>query len=226
MKLYILITSLFLFSHSAIASVILQPVSAKTNVDNLRPISQTIDQSGLSIGYNNLTDNFDSYISSNPTSYHGYGDNVWGTTEGIRSAQIIYNLGGTYKVDKIALWNLVNDDESAMKNFTVIVDDNPSFSTPIEVGSYIALNTLGTDPDAASQIFSFDSTSASYIMLSINNTWSPNSYGLAFNEIAFSVTPVPLPPTLLLFLSGLISLFSINSMYNKSSKPTTKSVPA
>ncbi len=195
MKLYILITSLFLFSHSAIASVILQPVSAKVDIDNLRPISQTIDQSGLSIGYNNLTDNFGYYISS--IQYHSYGDNVWGTTEGIRSAQIIYNLGGTYKVDKIALWNLVNDDESAMKNFTVIVDDNPSFSTPIEVGSYIALNTLGTDPDAASQIFSFDSTSASYIMLSINNTWSPNSYGLAFIRVAFSTTPVPLPPTLI-----------------------------
>jgi len=203
---------LLLISNAVIADVILQPESALTNADSLFPVENIINQSGLSATYNSLVDDFDSYISSDPTSHHGRGDNVWGTTEGIRSADIIFSLGDTYKVNKVALWNLT-DDPSAIKDFTIFTDDDPGFSSPIKVGDYTALESSGIDDNTLAQVFDIGGVSTSYIMLSINNTWSPASYSLAFSEIAFSVTPVPVPPSLLLFLSGFISLLSVNKLY-------------
>ena len=187
------------------ADTILQPVSASTSipVGPVGTIDNLCNQSGLSVGYTSLVDDFDSYLASNPTHDHGYGENIWGASEGIRSGDIDFDLGGTFLIESMALWNLINDS-SAIGQFNLMVDDNPAFSSAVSLGSFETSNTLGVMSNTAAEVFTFNPTSAAFVRLEILNTHSDASYAVAFSEVAFSV--VPEPTALTLAVSGLLGL--------------------
>jgi hypothetical protein len=128
-----IIFSLLIISCCEIAKcdLILQPNAASTNMGELYPASQAIDQSGLTPGYTSLVDDFDVYIASNPTAHHGYGDNVWGAPYGIRSGLFDFDLGGNYVINAIVIWNLV-DDPSAFREFNLLADSSSDFSSPVK----------------------------------------------------------------------------------------------
>lgn len=201
----IIICCLFLLNWCGIAecNLILQPSAVSTDMGEYFPASHVIDQSGLTPGYTNLVSDFDVYIASNPTAYHGHGENTWGALEkGIRSGHFDFDLGGSYVIDAFVIWNLV-DDPSAIREFNLLADSSSDFSNPVNLGSFTALNNLGLNWNTEAQVFNFHATEASYVRLDILNTWSPTSWHVAYNEAAFSV--VPEPTTLLLFgLGGLV----------------------
>lgn len=210
------VASIIMLSKEATASVTLQPVSASTNMGELvlrdadgsivvfAAASHVIDQSALTPRYTSKVSDFDSYINSHPTANHGFGAAAWGSPAGVRSGTFDLNLGGDYKVNSMALWNAV-DDPSAIREFNILLDDNPSFSSPEKFSGFTALNSLREESSFSSfsQVFTFDPTAAHFVRLEILNTWSPSSYGTVFNEVMFGVSPVPESETYAMLLAGL-----------------------
>jgi hypothetical protein len=207
--------SIIALSNEANASVTLQPVSASTDMGEYARVdaagtvvfsaSHVIDQSELSPQYTSSVSDFDGYLASNPIAYHGLGSASWGSFEGVRSGTFDLNLGGDYTVSAMALWNLTNDP-SAIREFNILLDDNPSFSSPARFNGFTASNSLGPgNPSGYSfaKVFTFDPTIAHFVRLEILNTWSPSSFGAGFNEVMFGVSPVPEPETYAMLLTGL-----------------------
>ena len=198
------IFSSFFLILDASGAAILSPSGALTDMGEVFAASRTRNQSGLSTGFTSLTTDFDTYIAANRTAFHGNGNNIWGSTLGIRLGNFDFSLGGTYLVTAMAFWNLIGDP-SAVRQFTLLLDDNPSFSSPVVFGTFTASNSLGTGSNTAAQVFTIPETSASFIRLQIMNTWSEDSTHTTFNEAAFRVTPVPEPASSLLLLFGALS---------------------
>jgi len=186
----------------------IQPASASTTVASLFSAGHTIDQSGLSTGYTSGVTDFNTYITSGPTAFHGFGANVWAAAEGIRSGNFDFGLGGTYPIDAMAFWNAFNDP-SAVRQFNILVDDNTAFSSPVDLGTFTASNTLGTGGNTAAEVFTFAATSASFVRLRILNTWSGSSYSIVSNEAAFRASSVPEPSTLISAGIAGLSLFGM-----------------
>lgn len=185
-------------------AAILSPTGALTDMGEVFAASRTRNQSGLSAGFTSNVTDFETYIAANRTATHGNGLNLWGSTLGIRSGNFDFALGGTYLVTAMAFWNLIGDP-SAVREFTLLLDDNPSFSSPDVIGTFTASNTLGTGSNTAAQVFTIPATAASFVRLQILNTWSVDSSHTAFNEAAFRVAPVPEPSSAMLLLFGALS---------------------
>ncbi len=181
--------------------LILQPMNASTDMGEYYPLANTINQSGLSLGYTSLVDDYDNYLATDPYADHGVGSNIWGASEGIRSGHIIFELGGDYYIESMALWNQVLDP-SAIQMFSLSVDDNPGFTSPTIIGTFVASNSLGYWPNTPAQQFSFDTTAASFVRMDILSTWSPTSWAASFNEVAFETTSIPEPSSLVLLVIG------------------------
>jgi hypothetical protein len=190
------------FVTNTLGAVVLQPTAASTGMGELFPASHTRDQSGLSIGYTSGVTDFDTYITSGPTAFHDFGDSVWSPPSGVRSGNFDFALGGTYLVSAMAFWNAIGDP-SSVRQFSLLLDDNASFSSPDNVGTFTASNSLGTGQNTAAEVFNFADTSASFVRLQILNTWSDSSFSTVFNEAAFRVSAVPEPTTSALFCVGI-----------------------
>ncbi len=202
------VCSLTSLAGHASAATILQPASASTNMGELFPAARAISKSALSVGYTTLVTNFDTYLASGPTSVHGNGTNIWGSTLGVRSGHFDLALGGSYLVSSIAFWNLIGDP-SSVRQFNLLLDDNSAFSSPDNLGTFTALNDLGKGSNTAAQVFAFTETLASFVRLEILNTWDASSSHTAFNEVAFRVNSAPEPNAGL--LSGLALLVVVAS---------------
>jgi hypothetical protein len=165
----------------------------------------TRNQYGLLTTYSSLNTDFDAYIASNPLHDPFSGDAIWGSLEGVRSGNFNFALGGTYIVDAMAFWNLF-DSDSAIRRFNLLLADNPSFDHATTVGTFTALNSLGSSngiTTTAAQIFSFSRMSASFVRIQILDTWSSSSFFAGFSEAAFRVSEVPEPATFVLIAIGL-----------------------
>jgi hypothetical protein len=190
------------------AGKILQPLSASTSMSTYPGFlpGKTRDQSGLSLTYQSLVSSFDAYVASHPTHYHGFGANTWGTNQGVRSGNFDFDLGGTFAIESIALWNL-DTDPSAIGNFDLLADDNSSFSSPQLLGNFTPANPVPPGQYLTSvEVFNFDPTNASFVRLAIKNSRSLTSFGLAFSEAAFEVVPEPMTVFLLCAGSAFFAL--------------------
>ncbi len=185
----VLLVCLSIVKGPACAGVILQPAAASTNMGAYFPTVQAHDKSGLSANYTSLVDDFDTYLAGNPTAQTG-ASRIWGSAEGVRSGTLTFDLGAAYTLTSMALWNLA-DDPSAIREFELLIDDNLAFSSPTNVGSFTASNSLGTSPFAEAQVFTFSATQGSFVRLEIQNTWSATSFFAGVNEVAFEVVPEP-----------------------------------
>lgn len=88
------------------ARAIVSPVAATAtseNADPNRPVELSIDQSGLGAGFESGVDRFDDVIGG--LTHAPNGADEWFTAEGVTTATVTYDLGATYDVDRIALWN-------------------------------------------------------------------------------------------------------------------------
>lgn len=176
-------------------------------------IGNTIDQSGLSVGYTSGVTNFDTYLALNPTHTPVATGFEWFTPQGVREATVTYDLGGANTIDRLALWNEEVSGFGAASIFASL--DNVLFS-PLTT-----INPVDSplDSDYAAQIFAFAAVNARYLRFDITGCPQlPQAFdGCGIGEVAFStvgdVSQVPLPGAVWLFLSALAGLSMIRRRY-------------
>ena len=212
--LRILVTfSLCVLATSLDATPIRSPVSAVVNAggefDSDRDIGNTIDQSGLSVGFTSGVTDFDAYLATNPThTVRAIGQEYF-TVEGNTAAVITYDLGAVYTVDRLALWNEEFSGIGLLDVFSST--DNINFSQ-VAAGIVPFDNPLG--PAYPAEIFALTTTDAQYIRFDISNSPQPNGSNrllVGIGEVAFSaaapaVNPIPEPSSFGLLGLGLAAI--------------------
>ncbi len=226
-----IVVSTFLLSAVSVvqATYIVGAVGVSTTVGDQGvsyDVGNVIDQSGLSVGYNNGED-FDTYVSSATHEWHP-DNNEWWTPWDTAGGTIAFDLGGYFTLDKIALWN---EDAAGIESMVVSVSGQ-QFSptnTGTVVGNFSV--TAGdltdnyydypTSQDYWADILSFtEVSSVRYVQFdmiaaqedALQGAVDPNTgyFTLSMAEVAFSVTdPVPEPTTMVLFISGLVGLVAV-----------------
>jgi hypothetical protein len=164
------------------ATLVVQAVSATTNMTENGPLVNAIDQSGLSVGYVSGVTDFDTYTATHDTSTSPV--TVFSATD-LSSAGIVdFNLGSSFLIDRIAIWG-TDFPGLDMSSFDLSADDNASFTSPTALGTFSPA-AQSADPQLK-QTFSFTPVSEQYFRLSSIVT----SHGtqLAIGEVAFSAVP-------------------------------------
>ena len=218
-KINVVVASVILFTSANVsANTILSPIAAlaSNTFGSGFGIGNTINQSGLSSSFVSGVTDFDTYLATNPTHSVAAFNNEWFTESGIHSAQVDYNLGAIYNIDKLALWN---EEGSGIGAFDISVSsDNTNFSL-LSAGLTPFNNPQGFDYLA--QVFLFGSTSARYVRFAITGCPQADSGfdGCGIGEVAFSanqgeISSVPLPAALPLMASAL-GVFGLGRRRNK-----------
>lgn len=197
-----LLAALFI-SPATFAGVIIQPVSASTDMGtSVGSPDNVINQSGLSVGYTSGMSDFDDYYFSTPG--HNSLDNsaIWASGSPFLVGNFDFDLGGVVLIESMILWNC--DNQRAVYGFNLLADDNPAFSSPTVLGSFLVDND-GPGDRMAPHPLPFAPTLASNVRMEITSNNGPDSLDVRMGEIAFEQVP---EPTLLalLGLGGLVSL--------------------
>jgi hypothetical protein len=197
---------------SPAAAVLLSPVAATVDVPSYWDISHVIDKSGLDPAFVDGQD-FDSYVASGPLASPLSGAGLWAAAEprpgapAYRGAVVDLDLGQAYTIDAMAFWNSQPEDPGAVNLFGVYISSDPTFSTAVSVGTFEATNGPPTFFDLSLvQVFDLPATIGRYVRLELRNIYGDTSTSIAFNEVAFDVSPVPEPGTLLVMAGGLAFL--------------------
>lgn len=184
------------------AAVIRSPISATATSEFSSSISigNTINQSGLNLGFTSGVTDFDAYLAQNPT-HSLIALNEWFTQEGVTSATIDYDLGAVFNIDRLALWN---EESSGIGSFDILTSTDGISYTLQAAGLLPPDNPLA---DYAATVFNLP-TSARYVRLAVGGCPQPNPgsfTGCGLGEIAFSTissTAIPTPA----LLPGLIGM--------------------
>lgn len=187
----------------AASTVIISPVAATASSEfsSQTSINNTIDQSGLSVGFTSGVDDFDAYFALNPLHSLTF-TTEWFTAEGVTSASVVYDLGAIFNVVRFALWN---EDAVGFGSADV------AYST--DGIAYTSLGSLsGTDHpivDYPADIFNLSFTGR-FFSMELSGCPQPNGTGsalCAIGEVAFGVSThagvIPVPASLPLLLGAL-----------------------
>jgi len=194
---------LSVFSATAQAATIVGAISATATSEfgGDFDIGNTIDQSGLSIGFTSGVTDFDTYIGLNPIHTFVAIDNEWFTALNVLAATIVYDLGAIFSIDRIAIWN---DEFSGVGMVDVFVStDNVLYTNAVN-----GLMPTNHDPDTdyPADVFGLGGVqSARYVRLEVSGCpQEPLSQGpyCGLGEVAFSA--VPEPNTFALATLGLV----------------------
>ena len=192
-------STMMVAASSAVAGVILQPASATSTQTQFGAADNARNQSGLSIGYTSLVDDFATYIASNPLHNSQDQPNRW--TSGPLPASLDFDLGGSFSIDKIAFWNQGTGIGSTLA-FTLIAADNAAFTGATTLGNFSPV-AVGPVTAVAAQVFTLAATQAEFVRFTA--TQSNGFDGATVGEVAFDVAPAssaPEPSAALLFSLG------------------------
>lgn len=180
-------------SASAATIISAASVTASSERSNV-PVGNIINQSGLSANYVSGVTDFDTYIGSDPTHTTIAVGNEWFSDFGNLTAQLDFDLGAVFNIDRIALWveEATGFGEALLSastdgiNYTTLSTINP-FDNPRDV-------------DYSAEVFGFATTSLRYFRMNLSSCPQPDSNPTnecALGEIAFSavdaMAPVPVP---------------------------------
>lgn len=168
-----------------------------------------INQTGLLTGYTSLSTDFDLYLASNPLHQPDFGTG-WSSRKGFPNAHIDFDLGGTYVIESMALWNFGASEALNLVRFELHAS-NDAFATSILLGSFEANPLLTTDAGTAAEIFSFAPASASVVRMVLLSSNESPATNVGIGEVAFEVyqNPVPAvpePASVVLLGSGLSAI--------------------
>ena len=200
---------LFCLVHHANAGTIISPVAVINNTagvvgDGISQITNAIDHSGLTIPFISGVTDFNTYIGTNPTHSWIYVDSAeWFSRPGVTAGTVDFDLGAAYTVNQLALWN---EEFSGLLTLNVTTSNDPLFGTGTVVGNFNPTDNP-FDQNYPAEVFALASTTAQYVRFEMTGPQIPNrgTY-LSIGEVAFDVTPIPEPTSLLLLASGLIGL--------------------
>lgn len=206
---YGLLLGLAVFVGQAQAGLILQPVSVTTTASLLggRPLNSGNDQSGLSAGYTSGVTDFDAYLGSNPT-HDNSSVSTFATALGTFTADLDFNLGGTFTIESMALWNRGFLTAQGINEFSLFASSNNLFTSSTLLGTFAASATQSNVNATPAEIFAFAPTAASFVRMRVISSFG--TCCASFGEVAFETSvmgqSIPEPTTLALMglaLSGL-----------------------
>ncbi|MFO0953727.1 MAG: hypothetical protein U0835_21740 [Isosphaeraceae bacterium] len=181
---------------AASAQAVVGAANVSTNMGNLNAtavIGNVINQTGLSAGYTSGVTNFATYTGANPTHDSSSTANIWLSANGTTTGNVDFNLGGTFTIDRFALWNLGADTGFNLVGFNLVASPDSSFTTTTSLGSFTA-GTSGTQILSPLQVFTFTATATQFVRMQItsNNGGSFTGFGEAvFRGTAVSAVPEP-----------------------------------
>ncbi|WP_287519505.1 discoidin domain-containing protein [Okeania sp. SIO2C2] len=196
------------------AALIVSPVDA-TATSEFTPgaeIGNTINQSGLSIGFTSGVDYFDTYLGLNPTHTTSFFGNEWFTNFQSAPQTVTYDLGSVLAIDRLALWN--DEADGGISSFDILSsNDGTNFSTVLSGVSPIINPNFNRYP---AEVIDFGSVvNAQFVRFEI--TGCEGSTFCAIGEVAFATAEtaesVPEPT----FLLGLLAVgaFGATSLKGK-----------
>ncbi len=183
------------------ADPMLQPASVSTTLANFPGAvpANMINQSGMAATYTSGVTNFDTYVPATSTSAGGGSANTFYSMNAV-TGNLDFNLGGSFQIQSLALWTDPQQINQSVKNFNLVAASDASFTTPIALGSFVALDGVA-EPNNFGQIFSFTPTTASFVRLEIVSNYG-STLTTAISEAAFET--IPEPTTL-----GALALFTV-----------------
>jgi len=198
--LFCLLGAQILPSSAAVkAGPIVQPVGATTDIQtsSLSSPDNVRSQSGLSASYMSLATNFDDYLATQPTHEFASQSDIWNGYNGGSGpppfpGNFDLDLGGSFVIESMALWNFGGDQDANLVGFTLFVDDNAAFSSPELVGQYAANPNTGPLSAVAAEVFSFSPIAASFVRMRITSNHGDGA-NVVFGEVAFEAVPEPAP---------------------------------
>jgi hypothetical protein len=125
------------------AAPMLNPVSASTDMGIFPSGSwspgKTINQVGLSAGYTGGTTDFDTYLASSPThNMFVGGSNSWISASGTIPGNFDFDLGGSFVIESMALWNIGDNEDINLRGFQLYASSDASFATSTLLGTFNA----------------------------------------------------------------------------------------
>jgi len=198
----VLLATLFI-SPATFAGVVIQPVAVSTDMGtSVGSPDNVINQSGLSVGYTSGMTDFDDYYFSTPG--HNSDDNnaIWASGSPFLAGNFDFDLGGLVLIESMLIWNC--DNQRAVYGFNLLADDNPTFSSPTVLGSFLVDND-GPGDRMAPHPLPFAPTLASHVRMEIISNNGPDPLNVQMGEIAFEAVPEP-TVLALLGLGGLVLL--------------------
>jgi hypothetical protein len=215
-------------AHTVDATMVVQPVSATlTNfVPGGEPITQAINQSGLSAGYTSGVTDFDTYVAGEPTHTS---TGAPGTTDfsgnasshDVSALQITFNLGSLYIVEEIAFWNFGINTTPALSEVDIQASVDELFLSPMSLGTFQPSFPGGITQDV--QVYnSFSTTPAVQYIRFLNMENAGTSSSIAFGEVAFGATAIPEARawlTLGLVAVGAACAFCVRKLLQRNNSP-------
>jgi hypothetical protein len=199
------ICAALLASGSAQAGAIRSAVAGTVNSGGpgFGTLTETFNQAGLSAGYLSGVTDFDTYIGTNPTHTIGFAGFEWFSNSGTNSASVTYDLGASFNIDAMALWN---EESSGIGLLDLLVSNDGVNFSALLAGLAPADNPVGSSYGA--EVFNFGSTSFRYMRMDMSRCpQAPSTFtACAIGEVAFreaSSNDVPEPAALGLVLAGL-----------------------
>ena len=176
-------------------------INSVPKIANNLSIENTFDQSGLSSSYVNGVTDFESYVAT--TTHSISVTSEWGAYAS--PVVIDYDLGDSYSVNKLAIWNA--EGETGIKSVNIFASADSSFSTSINLGTFSLLGNPSSI-DYLADVFGFSPVTAQFIRLEVSNS----SFAVALGEVAFStseISEVPIPAAAFMFAPALLGFMGL-----------------
>ena len=162
---------------------------------------------GQSSGFTSGVTDFNSYIAGNPTHLRDDFQGWIGPAGGPYTGVLDFALGGSYNVQRFAMWNTANGSTANVQSYTLFVSDVADFRSSTDVGTFTNADLSSSSPYPV-QVFDSLDTTGQYLCLRINSHYN-NGNVVKIGKVALDIGPgnqVPKPGGLALASLALLSL--------------------